>query len=101
MRWVWRRIPISGRAVRATTGANVNNYYDIKDDTGNAVFTRRHRFVNTFTYDLPFGRGRSYASTISRGEDLLVGGWRVTGVTLIQSGPFMTPYFTNGDPSGT
>ena len=38
---------------------------------------------------------------ISRGLDLLVGGWDVTGVTLMQSGPFLTPFFSNGDPSGT
>ena len=33
--------------------------------------------------------------------DALVGGWDVTGVLLLQSGPFLTPSFSNGDPSGT
>src|SRR5262249_45759373 len=31
----------------------------------------------------------------------LIGGWDVTGVLLLQSGPFLTPFFSNGDPSGT
>src|SRR5437867_2050855 len=29
------------------------------------------------------------------------GGWDVAGVALAQSGPFLTPSFTGGDPSGT
>lgn len=43
----------------------------------------------------------SGAAGIGRGLDLLVGGWDVTGVTLVQSGPFLTPFFSNGDPSGS
>jgi hypothetical protein len=70
-------------------------------DYGNVSFTRRHRFVNTFLYELPFGRDRRFASGIGRGLDLLVGGWDVTGITLFQSGPFLTAFFSNGDPSGT
>src|SRR5262249_54922864 len=90
-----------GLGGQGDNGANVNNYYDIKSDMGNAPFTRRHRFVNTLSYDLPFGRGRQLVHDISRGANLLVGGWNVTGITLLQSGPYMTPYFSNGDPSGT
>ena len=44
---------------------------------------------------------RKFAGDIGRGLDLLVGGWDVTGVTLIQSGPFLTPTFSTTDPSGT
>lgn len=70
-------------------------------DYGNVSFTRRHRFVSTFLYELPFGRNRHFANGIGRGLDLLVGGWDVTGITLFQSGPFLTANFSNGDPSGT
>ena len=31
----------------------------------------------------------------------MLGGWRLSNIFLIQSGPFETPYFSNGDPSGT
>lgn len=57
--------------------------------------------MSTFLYELPFGRNRRFASGIGRGLDLLVGGWDVTGITLFQSGPFLTAVFSNGDPSGT
>ena len=93
-------IPTGGQG---DNGANVLNYFNVAADSGNAYFTRRHRFVSTFVYDLPIGRGRTYLGNSSRAADLLIGGWSVTGVTLLQTGPWLTPYFKNGaaDPSGT
>jgi hypothetical protein len=59
--------------------------------------------VNTLVYNLPFGRNKKYFGGVSRAADLFVGGWSVTGVTLLQTGPWLTPYFPAGlsDPSGT
>jgi len=88
-------------AFPAENGATTLDLYRGDADYGNVAFTRRHRFVSTFLYELPFGRSRRFANGIGRGLDLLVGGWDVTGVTLLQSGPFLTPFFSNGDPSGT
>jgi hypothetical protein len=85
----------------AENGATTADLFRGDADYGNVTYTRRHRFVGTFLFELPFGRGRRYASSIGRGLDALVGGWDVTGVTLFQSGPFLTPSFSNGDPSGT
>lgn len=90
-----------GQGGQGDNGANSNNWYDLASDYGNAPYTRRHRFVNTLTYELPFGRGQKFGGTSSRAANLLIGGWRVTGITLLQSGPYLTPYFTGGDPSGT
>jgi hypothetical protein len=54
-------------------------------------------------YDLPFGRGKKFAGSISRSADALVGGWTVSGITLLHSGNWLTPYFpsSRSDPSGT
>jgi len=82
-------------------GGNVLNYFDIASDYGDAAFTRRHRFVSDFVYQLPFGRNRHFLGSISNAADKIIGGWQVTGITLFQSGPFMTPTFTGTDPSGT
>ena len=93
-------IPTGGQG---DNGGNVLNYYNIAADEGDALFTRRHRFVSTFVYDLPFGRGKKFANTVNRAANLVVGGWGVTGVTLAQSGEYLTPYFASSlsDPSGT
>jgi outer membrane receptor protein involved in Fe transport len=85
----------------AENGATTVDLYRGDADYGNVIYTRRHRFVSTFVYELPFGRGRRVGRDIGRGLDALVGGWDVTGVTLFQSGPFLTPFFSNADPSGT
>lgn len=72
-------------------------------DFGNVYGTRRLRWNTTVLYDLPFGRGRSFGSSMPRAADLIVGGWRLTSILTTQTGPYETPYFPNGqgDPSGT
>ncbi|HUX43431.1 MAG TPA: hypothetical protein VMV57_01655 [Terracidiphilus sp.] len=40
---------------------------------------------------------------MNRVADLVVGGWRLSSILTVQTGPYETPYFPNGqgDPSGT
>jgi hypothetical protein len=56
-------------------------------DRGTSDFDVRHRFSFAGVWDLPFGRGRRYASGISRAADLIVGGWQLNANINIQSGP--------------
>lgn len=88
-------------AFAAENGATTADLFRGDGDYGNVAFTRRHRFVSTFLYQLPFGRGRQFGSNVGSGLDALIGGWDVTGVTLFQSGPFLTPSYASTDPSGT
>ncbi len=69
-------------------------------DYGNTPYARRHRFLLTFLYDLPFGKGQKFMNSANRVTDAIVGGWVLSGVALFQSGPFMT-VTTYNDPSGT
>jgi hypothetical protein len=82
-------------------GPNTANIFNINADYGDVIYTRRHRFVSTFFYDLPFGRGQKFLGNANRVLNTISGGWRVAGITLLQSGPFLTPTFTGTDPSGT
>lgn len=93
-------IPTGGQG---DNGDNVNNIYNIAADEGNAYYLPRQRFVSTLVYDLPFGRGKKYFGGVGRFANAAVGGWRVTGITLAQTGPWLTPYFPSSlaDPSGT
>ncbi len=63
--------------------------------------TRKHRWLTTAVYELPVGRGKHFMPSASRLADALLGGWRLSNIFLVQSGPFETPYFSDGDPSGT
>ena len=69
-------------------------------DYGNVIYDRRHRFLATWLYDLPFGRGQHWMSTGSAMNGI-VGGWQLAGVTVLQSGPFLTPFQQTVDPANT
>lgn len=68
-------------------------------DYGNIAYTRRERFLTTFLYELPFGKGKMYMNNANRLVDGVLGGWELSGVLLFQSGPFMT-VSTLDDPCG-
>ena len=81
------------------------NRFDISANRGNVVGTRRQRFLVTGTYELPFGKGRQWlnSSPIAGG---ILGGWNVNTITLLETGPYLTPTDsitadqTNTDPAG-
>ena len=84
-------------------GSRSTSILDINADFGNVFGTRRQRWNSTMVYDLPFGRGRKFGGTMPRYADLLVGGWRLSNILLVETGPFESPYYDSGqgDPSGT
>jgi hypothetical protein len=80
------------------------NGFDISGNRGNVVGTRRNRVLLTGTYELPFGQGRQWSSQ-SRLLRETLGGWNLNTITLLESGPYLTPTMsvsldqTNTDPS--
>ena len=70
-------------------------------DYGNVPYTRRHRFLSTFLYDLPVGTGKALAGNANAFVNRIIGGWELAGVLLLQSGPFLTVTVPSADPSGT
>jgi len=69
-------------------------------DYGNVAYDRRHRFLATYLYNLPFGRGQRFLST-GGALNALVGDWQLGGVAILQSGPFLTPTESTYDPANT
>jgi outer membrane receptor protein involved in Fe transport len=54
---------------------------------------RDHVWVTEAVYELPFGKGKSFAGNSGRAEDLIVGGWQITGTTNWSGGLPWTPSF--------
>ncbi|HLG98934.1 MAG TPA: TonB-dependent receptor [Bryobacteraceae bacterium] len=81
-------------------GSLVCDPYNPSLDYGNTPFDRRNRFLATFLYNLPFGKGRTFLNSAGGVTDRIVGGWVLSGVVLLQSGPFLDVSTLN-DPSGT
>ncbi|WP_245632154.1 TonB-dependent receptor [Edaphobacter aggregans] len=77
------------------------NRFDINANRGNVVGTRRQRFLVTGTYELPFGKGRQWlnSSPVVGG---ILGGWNVNTITLLETGPYLTPTDSvNADQTNT
>jgi hypothetical protein len=81
------------------------NRFDISANRGNVVGTRRQRLLVTGTYELPFGKGRQWMNSSSLMDGFL-GGWNLNTITLLETGPYLTPTDsvtadqTNTDPAG-
>jgi hypothetical protein len=81
-------------------GGEVTDIYNINLDYGNVSFTHRNRFLTTFLYELPVGKGRMLLNNTNKFVDGIVGGWQLSGVFLAQSGPFLTVVAAGADPEG-
>lgn len=62
------------------------NYYDPKSDYGPSGFDARQTLNGTAVWQLPFGRGQKFGSSWNRGVDEVLGGWRLSGDTILHTG---------------
>ena len=60
----------------------------------------RHRFVVSYIYELPIGRGRHFHGGLGSIADGIIGGWQIGGITSAQSGEAFTAGMS-GDLSNT
>jgi hypothetical protein len=70
----------------ATEGAYWQNTYDPEAEWGPAFHDVRHNFIFSSTYELPFGRGKTFGSDWSGPVNAILGGWRVGGIFQTRSG---------------
>jgi len=60
-------------------------------ERGLSTFDSRNRFVTSYTYDLPYGRGRQFGSASSTWINAILGGWQTNGIVSVQSGNPLDP----------
>jgi hypothetical protein len=77
------------------------NSYDLRQERALSNFDVRHRLSVSYSYDLPFGKGRALLS----GDGLLsalFGGWQMNGIVTLHTGrPFTVALLPEIDNSGT
>jgi hypothetical protein len=76
-------------------GLAITDRFHIKQDLGNVEGTRRDRMLLTGVYQLPFGKGRSFLNGGGI-KDTFLGGWDLTTITLLETGPWLTPSISAG-----
>jgi hypothetical protein len=81
------------------TGNNLNagnagpqNVYDLGSEWGLAYVDSPHRWTNSLTYKLPFGKGQKFLGGANYFADLLVGGWSVNTVSTFLTGFPLQPF---------
>jgi len=55
--------------------------------------TRTHVFLANVVYELPFGKGKTFASNAGRALDAIIGGWQLSSATNWSSGLPWTPSY--------
>lgn len=86
--WTWsKNLDASFGAANQIAGQSgaLPNAYDQDAEYGLSIADATHRFSNSFTWELPVGRGKAW---LSRGgaADWVLGGWELNVVNIFQSG---------------
>jgi hypothetical protein len=77
------------------------NSSNLRAERGRSNFDVRHRLSASYSYDLPFGKGRQFLADEGWASTIL-SGWQTFGVVTVQSGrPFTVALLSELDNSGT
>jgi hypothetical protein len=66
---------------------------------GNEGFIPHNQITIAQNYDIPFGHGRKFGSTVSKPVDMILGGWTLGGITTFYSGLPLSPSLSNYGPN--
>ena len=89
---------------RNLSNNTISNWYNLLQDYGNVPnSTRRHRFLASALYNLPFGHNQMFLGNSNFVVNKLVANWSMSGFYIGQSGDFLTPSQSSsqGDPTGS
>jgi hypothetical protein len=87
--------------VSDTEGAT-QNAYDFARDRAVSDFDIKHTFTSSWTYDLPFGKGKLIGGGAGALANKFIGGWQLSGILLLRSGlPFSVNQSLNLLSTGT
>ncbi|MGH9743301.1 MAG: carboxypeptidase regulatory-like domain-containing protein, partial [Candidatus Acidiferrum sp.] len=103
--YTWSKTLDDGDSLNQTTAGNapglVSDPFNLAADKGLATFDVRNVGVIYAIYELPFGRGKMYATDLDGWKDGLVSGWSVASIITAQSGfPFTPQLSYNPSNSG-
>lgn len=88
-----------GGGQAASNSAYWQNLYNMRAEWGPSYFDDTHAFVTSYTYQLPFGHGKTYGNGWNSMTNALLGGWELSGIVTAHTGYPIT--ITGPDNSGT
>jgi hypothetical protein len=79
----------SGTTLSGSQGLYTRDPTNYATSYTNASWDIRHNFTSGFSYDIPFGRGKSFGANMNRPMNTLLGNWQLNGVLTLHTGqPF-------------
>lgn len=79
----------TGTTLSGSTGFGIPDPRDYGSGYSTAAWDIRHNFTSSFTWAIPFGRGKAYGADLGRAADFFVGGWQMNGLLSLRTGvPF-------------
>ena len=80
--------------------AGPQNVYDLNAEWGLSYLNAPLRWSNSATYELPFGKGKQFLGGSNYLTNMLVGGWVIQSVGVMQSG-YPTQFYMNINNNGS
>ncbi len=90
--YTWSHFIDDAQPTLDTSGAGIQNNYNMRGERGNSNYDVRQRFVTSAAYELPWGPGKKFLSNGLAGK--VLGGWQVNGIVAAQSGNPFTPTYS-------
>ena len=81
--------------------ADTENPYDISNHWARDAANRDRYWVNSLTWQLPFGRQQRFLANAPAVVDHVLGGWTTQFIATFASPTYVSPSFSGSDPSGT
>ncbi len=91
LNYTWARSMTNNPGFFGVSGVDVasaywQDYTNPKSDYGPSGFDTRQTLNGTAVWELPFGRGRKFGNSWSRALDEPLGGWKLSGDTILHTG---------------
>ena len=92
--YVWSHaLANSGTPLSGSGGLGTPDPTNFASEYSSASWDIRHNFTTAFTYDIPFGRGKSVGNNMNKALDTAIGNWHVNGLLTLRTGvPYTLRY---------
>jgi hypothetical protein len=76
----------TGTTLSGSGGFGIPDPRNYGSGYSSAAWDIRHNFVTSFSYEIPFGRGKKYGANLNRAFNAVAANWQVNGILSLHTG---------------